>query len=219
MTSLIEYLESFNRKERFFLIGEALGNSKFRLSDDFRSRLSETFRVLVPSDAFVAMDYHLDWIHTSLYLAGPGVREEAVHLNTNAITSGNQEDTDLIVAFEGKDTTHLMLIEAKAETGWTNKQMTSKAKRLEKIFGTDGKKYPNAKPYFCLMSPRLPQQLNSNKWPPWMTNSEGEPIWLCLTVPEGRRKVTRCDDEGKSSAERGYFRIFKSKSKTTVTYE
>ena len=27
MPSIIEYLESFNRKERFFLVGEALGES------------------------------------------------------------------------------------------------------------------------------------------------------------------------------------------------
>ena len=39
MTSLMELLESFNRKERFFLIGDALGNRTFQLSTDFRARL------------------------------------------------------------------------------------------------------------------------------------------------------------------------------------
>ena len=31
MPTFLELLESFNRKERFFLVGEALGNSNFRL--------------------------------------------------------------------------------------------------------------------------------------------------------------------------------------------
>ena len=39
---LIEWLESFNRKERFFLIGNALGNTKeagLRLTNDWMDRL------------------------------------------------------------------------------------------------------------------------------------------------------------------------------------
>lgn len=211
MPNLIEYIESFNRKERFFLIGEALGNPDFSLSDDFRTRLSTTFGVPVPANALVAMDYHLDWIHTSLYLALPGVDERAVHPNTDAIATGNQEDTDLLVAFEEGQITHVMLIEAKAETAWNNRQMCSKARRLKNLFGCDGKNYPFVKPHFCLMSPRPPQQLKSNKWPGWMTQN-GEPIWISLTVPDDRRKVTRCDDEGNSDAEGKFFRITKSRS-------
>ena len=38
MMTLMEHLESFNRKERFFLIGDALGNRAFQLSTDFRAR-------------------------------------------------------------------------------------------------------------------------------------------------------------------------------------
>ena len=188
MTSLLEYLESFNRKERFFLIGEALGNSDFWLSDDFRTRLGEAFGVAVPADALVAMDYHLDWIHASLHLSLPGVDEEAVHCNTDSIATGNQEDLDLLVAFEEGQITHILLIEAKAETGWSKKQMDSKSQRLGNNFGTDGIKYPFVKPHFCLMSPRPPQQLNTNTWPSWMSR-DGIPIWLPLSVPNNRRKV------------------------------
>ena len=83
MMTLLEHLESFNRKERFFLIGEALGNRAFQLSTDFRTRLSEAFGIEPPSSAFVAMDYHLDWIHASLFLTLPGNDDEAVHLNTD----------------------------------------------------------------------------------------------------------------------------------------
>lgn len=45
MTSLMELLESFNRKERFFLIGDALGNRAFQLSTDFRARISAAFGI------------------------------------------------------------------------------------------------------------------------------------------------------------------------------
>ena len=88
------------------------------------------------------MDYHLDWLHAGLFLALPENDEEGVHLNTETVASDNQEDIDLLVAFEAEDITHLILIEAKAATGWTNKQTLSKAERLQRIFGKDGARYP-----------------------------------------------------------------------------
>ena len=205
MMTLIEHLESFNRKERFFLIGDALGNRAFQLSTDFRARLSAAFGIQPPSSAFVAMDYHLDWIHASLFLTLPGNDEEAVHLNTETVVSGNQEDVDLLIAFEEGDITHLLLVEAKAETGWTNEQTLSKAERLERIFGTHGAKYPRVKPHFGLMSPRPPKQLKSDFWPAWMTR-DGQPIWFELNVPTGRRRITRCDSSGIPTAEGVFFR-------------
>ena len=205
MMTLMEQLESFNRKERFFLIGDALGNRAFQLSSDFRARLRAAFGIMPPSSAFVAMDYHLDWIHASLFLSLPENDEDAIHPNTTTIATGTQEDVDLLVAFEEGDITHLLLIEAKAETGWTNKQTLSKAKRLERIFGTNGTKYPQVKPHFGLMSPRPPMQLKSRCWPAWMTQN-GQPIWFELKVPPGRRRVTRCDSGGRPSAQGAFFR-------------
>lgn len=35
-SDLIQLLKLFNRKERFSLVGQALGNKYFRLSKDFR---------------------------------------------------------------------------------------------------------------------------------------------------------------------------------------
>ena len=205
MMNLMEHLEAFNRKERFFLIGDALGNRAFQLSSDFRARLSAAFGIQPPSNALVAMDYHLDWVHASLFLSIPENDEEAVHQNTQTVATGNQEDVDLVVAFEKGDITHLLLVEAKAATGWTNKQTLSKAKRLERIFGTGGTKYPQVKPHFGLMSPRPPQQLESRLWPVWMTRY-GQPIWLELKMPTGRRRVTRCDSKGRPTAGGEFFR-------------
>ena len=208
MMTLMEQLESFNRKERFFLIGDALGNQAFQLSSPFRAKLDAAFGVMPPSDALVAMDYHLDWIHASLFLSLPQNDEDAIHPNTRAIATGTQEDVDLLVAFDEGDTTHLLLIEAKAETGWTNSQTLSKAKRLERIFGTEGTKYPKVKPHFGLMSPRKPKQLKTCLWPPWMTR-DAEPIWFELKVPVGRRRVTRCDSSGRSSVVGDFFRALR----------
>jgi len=40
-TDLISLLKYFNRKERFFLLGQALGNKDFRISDTFRNEISK----------------------------------------------------------------------------------------------------------------------------------------------------------------------------------
>ena len=71
MMTLMEHLESFNRKERFFLVGNALGNPDFHLSTDFQTKLNTAFGIQPPNSAFVAMDYHLDWLHAGPFLALP----------------------------------------------------------------------------------------------------------------------------------------------------
>ncbi len=204
MPILIERLESFNRKERFFLVGAALGNPRFRLAQDFRTKLGDVFGLDVPHDAFAAMDYHLDWMHVALLLADKAM--DNVHSNDPTVVTGNQEDVDLLVAFREGSVTHLLLIEAKAETGWTNKQMSSKARRLRQIFCANGLRYPTVRPHFSLMSPRPPQRLDIREWPTWMTRG-GKPIWLKLSVPPGRRRIFRCDNNGRQSSTGGFFRL------------
>ena len=53
MSDLIEILRQFNRKERFFLIGQALGNEAFSLAERFRQELGEVIGVKIPGNAFV----------------------------------------------------------------------------------------------------------------------------------------------------------------------
>ena len=96
MSALIEHLRSFNRKERFFLLRHALGVSTFRLDKAFREALGDEMGLSIPNDAWVAMDYHLDWLQMAVYLAGkpkpPGpIRNEG-------LIKANQEDIDLLVA-------------------------------------------------------------------------------------------------------------------------
>jgi hypothetical protein len=159
------------------------------------------------------MDYHLDWLHSSLFLALPEDDNAGVHLNTETVASGNQEDIDLLIAFEAEDITHLMLVEAKRETGWTNKQTLSKAERLRRIFGKRGVRYPRVQPYFALTSPKPPtKRLKSGLWPDWMTR-DSQPIWFELNLPTGRRRVARCDSEGRQTAEGDFFQAVKSGQK------
>ncbi len=206
MTPFLRYLDSFNRKERFFLIKAAMGESAFKLSKPFRVELENKFGLSVPANAFVAMDYHLDWIAASLFLARPGTDEEAVHRNAGPIASGIIRDVDLLVAFDDGNITNLLLIEAKATAAWSTTEMRPKVERLKQIFGPDGKNYPEVRPQFALTSPRQPEKLNTSFWPSWMTR-DGASVWFPLPMPSERLVMTGCDDGGKSSKGRQYFRI------------
>jgi uncharacterized protein YbdZ (MbtH family) len=195
--SLTDRLRAFNRKERFFVVAWALGNPSFALAESFRSGLGAALGLDVPSDAFAAMDYHLDWIYAALYLeANPTAM--GPHLNEARINR-NQEDVDFLVAYEREGQFHLIMVEAKVETGWTNSQVSSKAERLRAIFGEDGSRWRGVVPHFVLASPRKPRLLMSDQWPAWMAPG-GQPLWLKIPVPLGLQRVTRCDADGRPSA-------------------
>lgn len=213
MTSIssrfIAKLESFNRKERFFLVGWALGNREFRLGPAFRRLLSSVVNPSVPSDSFVAMDYHLDWIYASAFLAATG-DTNTVHPNKDSLVSGSQEDMDLVVAFSAGETAHLIMVEAKGVTAWTNKQATSKARRLEAIFGQRGDTWPHIRPHFVIVSPREPEELDCSSWPGWMKRDDGRPYWIRMELPGGLFRITRCEESGKVSREGRYWKVVAS---------
>ena len=217
MTDVVEILESFNRKERFFLVAQALGCSNsgepaFSLSGSFREQLNRiiTNNVAIPEDpakVFVAMDYHLDWLQAALILAHTSQDEKSKFCNEGKegqIIKGTQEDVDLLVAFKAGETFHLILVEAKAYSGWTNKQLLSKAKRLRTIFGEDGKKWSDVQPYFCVMSPKESEGLKRECLPKWMLNNGDQLQWLPLRLPKSKRRVVSRDDEYK----KGNYRKF-----------
>ena len=205
MPHLIELLESFNRKERFFLVRQAVG--EFQLSDEFRRELGDATNLAIPRDAFTAMDYHLEWLTAALYAHECGDVDRIFDNPQQRVVRGNQQDTDLLVAFNDDEHHHIVLVEAKAATGWRNKQMHSKADRLTRIFGPDGSRYPGVMPHFCLVSPHRPRQLRVDEWPRWMSKQDGSFMWLKLKYPNLRRRVTRCDSQGNQSAKGDYFRI------------
>lgn len=192
--NLIEILRRFNRKERFFLVGAALGNINFTLGKEFQKALEKKIHAKIYGDVFTAMDYHLDWIDVSLKLWNGSIKIGENFQNLNSQINKNQEDIDLVIAFRSSDKYHLVLIEAKGVTGWTNKQMDSKVKRFREFFGENGKKHKNLIVHFILMSPRPPQRINED-WPTWMT-TDRKPNWMELTIPNNFMKVTRCGKNG-----------------------
>jgi len=191
--NLIDILRLFNRKERFFLVGEVLDNKKFTLGEDFKKILKVKIGIPIKGIIFSAMDYHLDWIDVSLRFWSGDISIGKKFINKEGQINKNQEDIDFIIAFKYENKYHIVLLEAKAETGWTNKQMDSKVKRFRTLFGEDGNKVMNVKPHFYLESPRDPKRINKN-WPVWMTSNE-KPNWIELKIPDNLLKVTRCDEK------------------------
>jgi hypothetical protein len=194
MQNLIEHLKDFNSKERFFLVGKILGNPSFTLASEFREKLSELLKIPIPADALSAMDFHIDWLYASLNLAKDNDLTK-IYPNENKFIKAQQEDIDWLIAFKDQSEYHLVLIEAKGVTGWTNKQMTSKASRFGDIFGKQGNGWPGVVPHFVIMSPSQPQGLLAEKWPQWMAPS-GKIMWLELLIPEYLKRVYRCNEQG-----------------------
>ena len=143
---MMEALMAFNRKERYHLICEAVVGGQMQLNEGFRKSLEEKSGIKIPGDAFVAMDYHLDWISAAFQLAKhntclQAAAEDSEEFNNQPdgaaypVLTGNQEDVDLLVAFPVDNKLYLILVEAKADSGWTTKQLESKSERLKAILG------------------------------------------------------------------------------------
>lgn len=212
MSNLVKLLSQFNRKERYFLIDQALGSEGFSLSKCFRKALGTEIGIEIPSCTFAAMDYHLDWIAASLRAYGKPEFVGRPFGNSDQVVQGTQQDIDFLIAFKSEERYHLIFLEAKGYDSWSNEQMRKKAQRLKEIFGQDGRKYhPEVKPYFCLMSPRKPQNLMTDSWPDWMMRKDGDDryYWLKLNLKYPRLKVTRCDSNGKPSKAGSHFCIEK----------
>ncbi|MBL0626349.1 hypothetical protein [Aeromonas jandaei] len=195
---LIENLKSFNRKERFYLVGQMLGNPEFRMDDKQLDKISALIGIKIPREYFAAMDYHLDWIYASLFL----IQEHDEKIfprnfidNKQQIDlqiSGTQEDVDFLIAFvDHKKTTHIVMIEAKGDSYFSNDQLNSKNKRFKAIFG-DEDTWPNVKPHFLLCSPKKPQNVSIEDPAYFMAPQGSQLIWFSLVMDTGKNKVTRC---------------------------
>lgn len=201
--SLIDNLKSFNRKERFYLIGQMLGNPEFRMDDNQLDEISKLIKVKIPSEYFAAMDYHLDWIYASLFLTQIDANDKAFERDyidkdkkVDLQISGTQEDVDFLIAFvDHENTTHIVMIEAKGDSYFSNPQLDSKNKRFKAIFGNEDT-WPNVKPHFLICSPKEPQKINIEE-PAYFIFKSSKLLWLELDMGDGKNKVTRCnkDDE------------------------
>ena len=213
MSDTIDYLRLLNRKERFFLLHKALGDDTFRLTDRFRAELESCLddsidgTVSIPHHAYLAMDFHLDWIAMALRLAaegtqsGTGNRFPIESISNDGWFLGTQQDVDMLVAFRDDHTVHLVMIEAKADTDWRNDQLNAKAERLRWIFCDERQRAKPIVPHFVLMSPAQPRSLTKKGWPSWMLRN-GEPLWLPLPLPDDLIKVTRYDPDRKGEPDK-----------------
>lgn len=220
--SLRTTLERFNRKERFILFEQATaGTGRVTLHDGYGAQLGAAIGQSIPAGHLLMVDYHLNWLYAALELhagnwstAQPGVRAAeavpAVNVPDGDLRHAlerNQEDIDLLVVWEEDKTTHVALVEAKAHTGWTNKQMRSKAARLQAIFGDGGTRYRDVTPHFALTSFAASKKLTTTGWPEWML-TEGGVAHVELMKPEvPRLMVGEVDEAGAPKAGGGFFGI------------
>ena len=140
------------------------------------------------------MDYHLEWLFAAVRGAQVGQR----YSNADEFVKGNQEDIDLLVAFDEGKKAHLILLEAKGDTAWSNKQMQSKVDRLTAVFnGADSER---VEPHFVFVSRRPPSI--EDRMAPWIDVHNH----LRCAYREDL-KVTRCDVEGNSEQRWRYWMI------------
>lgn len=207
MAAMIEYLEKLNRKERFFLIGVVLGTPKFKLDPVFRQKLSDKFCVIVPDAAFVAMDYHLNWIFAAAALSFGHPILERIYDNKDGVIDGTQEDIDLLIAFEDESgLSHLIMLEAKGVTAFNNTQFEHKIERFKNIFGEKGDRWPKVKPYFGLVSPRESKGLHYDQCPSWLKVDDKIP-WFKMCIPQDRLTLFGCDKHGKPNKRRDFWTV------------
>lgn len=214
---LIDNLKSFNRKERFFLIGQMLGNPDFRMDEKQLDEISKLIGFTIPRKYFAAMDYHLDWIYASLSLTQNNANNKAYkrnfidnEKNVDLQISGTQEDVDFLLAFvDHENTTHLVMIEAKGDSYFSNGQLDSKNKRFKAIFGNENT-WPNVKPHFLICSPKKPQKV-SIEAPAYFIFKSSKLLWLELDMGDGKNKVTRWGKDDKPCSDGKYW-IVESRS-------
>lgn len=214
--TLIDNLKSFNRKERFYLIGQMLGNPEFRMDDNQLDKISNLIGLTIPRKYFAAMDYHLDWIYASLYLTKKNtascVKRNFIEENGIAIDyqiSGTHEDVDFLIAFvDHENTTHIVMIEAKGDSTFSNAQLQSKNERFRAIFYEpevsathSHTKWKSVKAHFLLCSPKKPRKIEITNPVSFMKSDKLMNSWLKLDMGEDKIKVTRCgkNDSGSYS--------------------
>jgi len=142
------------------------------------------------------MDYTLDW----LYAATRWHLDERVEGSKQRWPSGGEltasgEDIDLVIAWD-KPSPHLLLLEAKGFTGWSNSQLTSKVQRLAAIF--DEETRAAIQVHFMLVGPAATRGVTTNGWPQWLLK-DGHLHFHDLADPGERWAVQRLDASGTPS--------------------
>jgi hypothetical protein len=224
MSDLENILDRFNRKERHWLIRSALGDGAIRLGSKFSDHLEAAVRrkdptVVIPPKVWWATDYHIDWLVAALrlYPYNGELMNGQPQDNTAKEVVGHQQDVDLLIAFGST----VVLIEAKGVGSWSGQGLTNRIRRLARLgppngdlINSRGMSATGVQLFFVLCSPEEPN-LDVQGWPNWTLDGEGSPLWMKLDTPGGREKflkVTRCDDQGRSSASGTHWRLVREEN-------
>ena len=199
MSDYIDNLRLLDSHERPILIQWAQGGP-LSLGDEMRRQLEQILGLPnpIPEGAFVAMDYTLDWLFAAIQLTeGASPRDTHPWPAAENALKASIEDIDLLVAWVSADgKPHTILVEAKGYTGWSNKQMASKAARLKAIFPDRlEEKFDD---HFVLAGPKESKGLMTNDWPEWMRR-DGRVHFAAIPDPGDRMAVQRCTCEGDPS--------------------
>jgi hypothetical protein len=195
-------LKAFNRKERFFLVGTALGNHEFKLCAEFRELISKALHLDIPENTFTAMDYHLDWVYASLVISRDDNTQ--IHSNQHQLIHASGEDSDILVAYEIEKRCHIIFLEAKGVKLFSNHQLQSKIQRLSDIFGKEGNNWPCVIPHFVIVSPIEPQRINIDNWPDWALIGN-KVKWIPLKINHNLKKIVRCNQNGEPDKKGEYW--------------
>jgi hypothetical protein len=190
MSALTDLLEKFNRKERFWLLRDLIGGPFLQISPEFRSKLAQEISRPVPEKVWWAFDYHIDWLVAVLLTFPVQAELNKWHDNAAGHVKGNQEDFDLIIAFDEE----IVLVEAK--TGYfSNSQLKSKLSRLNGIVNINGKTDSGVRVSFVLSAPiHELRTLNAEGFFPSWALKDGKSLRIGLPIHPGPLMVSRCDN-------------------------
>lgn len=205
MHPVLTWLDRLNYKERYYLFQRVTGG--ITLGEDMRQALNKAFHLEVPQKVSVYIDYHLDWLHSALEASKSGETDGGTFSNSAGVATGTQRDADLLVAYQGVDAVHLIMLEAKLKGGWNPDQLAGKLDRLTRIFGKTGGRYKDhgIRPHVGLVSPDMPPKELSSGRPGWMTVNGSLP-WIPMPA-SNRWVVYRCDALGRRKKDAGHYRL------------
>jgi hypothetical protein len=218
--SISEILHTFDRKERAWVVRNALGCMAPQLAPALLKSVSDKLILEPPlrADSWWGVDFHLDWLAAALHVFRLNASPDKVQLpqlNDMGLVVGGIEDIDFVIA----DANRVIFIEAKAFGHWDDKQLNSKVPRLANLIGDDNGVVHDAKGvhsvrvYFMLMSMRHPpvERVYKNRgWPSWtLPLPGGKPAWIKLETShkDTVKRPMRCDEHGKPSVTGKYWKI------------
>lgn len=191
-SEFVESLRRFDSHERGLVMQWAAGEP-FHVGPALRAAVGGATGTQPPADAFVAMDYTMDWLYAAVRTTLEGVNSSPQLWPAGGELTASQEDIDLLIAWEDQQGPHLVLVEAKGFTGWSNRQMSSKAARLDAIFAGDLRSRFDV--HLFLAGPAPSMGLRVDDWPKW-TQPGAHTHFLSISDPGVRYAVQRCDARG-----------------------